>query len=192
LAWNPSFDRATVINASAGIVYDHTIVSAVQNFQDHSSYLFQSGNNIIYGDSSDPEGSLANDPRFTSINALAETPAAPAFSATSIPYVDTTTDPPTPYGLGINTFSTAIDPNLTTPYSIMLNAGMQHSFAGGFLLNVSYAGRLGRRLLAQVDGSQVTDFVDPNSGQHYSNAFGNIVQELRNGDNPRTIPTEPW
>jgi 3D (Asp-Asp-Asp) domain-containing protein len=191
-AWNPSFDRATVVNGSVGLVYDHTIVSAVQNYQDHSSYLFQSGNNIIYGDSSDPEGSLANDPRFTSINSLAETPAAPAFSSTSIPYVDTTTDPPTPYGLGINTFSTAIDPNLKTPYSIMLNAGVQHSFPGGFLLNVSYAGRLGRRLLAQVDGSQVTDFKDPASGQGYANAFGNVVQELRNGDDPGSIPAEPW
>jgi len=190
-AWNPSFDRATVINASAGLVFDHTIVSAVQNFQDHSSYLFQADNNVIYGDSSDPEGSLANDPRFTSINALpaAGAPPAPPFSSKTVPYVDSTG---TPYGVGINTFSTAIDPSLTTPYSIMLNAGIQHSFPGGFLLNLSYAGRLGRRLLAQVDASQVVDFVDPTSGQHYANAFGNIVQELRAGDDPSTIPAEPW
>ena len=191
-AWNPSFDRATVINGSAGIVYDHTVVSAVQNFQDHSSYLFQASNSTIYGDSTDPEGSLANDPRFSSINAIPTPPPAPAFASTTIPYVDTTTNPPTPYGLGINTFSTTIDPSLTTPYSIMINAGFQHSFPGGFLLNMSYAGRFGRKLLAQVDASQVLDFLDPTSGQHYSSAFANIANEIRAGQNPKTVPVEPW
>ena len=188
-AWNPSFDRATVINASVGIVYDHTIVSAVQNFQDHSSYLFQADNNTIYGDSGDPEGSLANDPRFASINAIPAAPPAPAFASKTIPFVDNTG---TPYGIGANTFSTAIDPSLTTPYSIMINAGIQHTIPGGFLLDVSYAGRLGRKLLAQVDASQVLDFVDPGSGEHYATAFANIAQELRAGADPSTIPAEPW
>ena len=191
-AWNPSFDRRSVFNGSVGIVYDHTIVSAVQNFQDHSSYLFQSGNNNIYGSSSDPEGALASNPRFTGINAIPTPPAAPAFSATSLPFVDTTTTPPTPYGLGDNTFSTAIDPNLTTPYSLMVNFGVQHNIGAGFLMNLSYAGRFGRRLLAQVDASQVLDFVDPASGEHYQTAFANIVQEIRGGQNPASIPAEPW
>jgi hypothetical protein len=192
LAWVPPFDHNTVINASAGIDYDHTIVSAVQNFQDHSSYLFQASNNTIYGDNTDPEGSLAKNPRFTGIDAIPSPPVAPPFSSKVIPYVDTTTSPATPYGLGANTFSTAIDPKLTTPYSIMLNAGFQHNLGDGFIMNLSYAGRLGRRLLAQVDASQVLDFVDPTSGQHYANAFANISQELRGGANPRTIPAEPW
>ncbi len=191
-AWNPSFDRATVFNGSIGIVYDHTIVSAVQNFQDHSSYLFQASNNNIYGDSTDPIGSLANDPRFTGINAIPAAPPAPAFASKTIPYVDATTNPPTPYGLGINTFSTAIDPSLTTPYSIMINAGFQHTFPGGFLLNMSYAGRLGRKLLAQVDASQVLNFLDTTSGERYATAFANVANEIRAGQDPTSIPAEPW
>lgn len=191
-AWVPPFDHKTVLNGSAGIVYDHTIVSAVQNYQDHSSYLFQAGNSNIYGSSADPGGALANNPRFTSITASPTPPAAPTFASKVIPYVDFTTNPPTPYGLGINTFSTAVDPGLTTPYSIMLNAGVQHNLGGGFIVNISYAGRLGRRLLAQVDASQVLDFVDPASGEHFATAFGNIVKEIRAGANPASIPVEPW
>ena len=79
-AWNPESDRKMVINGGIGIIDDHTIVSAVQNYQDHSSYLFQSDNNILYGNGSDPEASLATDPRFTGINQIPTPPAAPAFS----------------------------------------------------------------------------------------------------------------
>lgn len=191
-AWNPTFDRRTVLNGSIGIVYDHTIVSAVQNFQDHSSYLFQSSNNNIYGSSSDPEGALASNPRFGGINAIPTPPTAPTFSPTTIPFVDTTTNPPTPYGVGDNTFSTAIDPSLTTPYSLMVNFGVQRNLGSGFIMNLSYAGRFGRKLLAQVDASQDLDFVDPASGEHYATAFGNIVKEIRAGADPATIPAEPW
>ncbi len=188
-AWNPGFDRKTVVSGSVGIVYDHTIVGAVQNFQDHSSYLFQADNNNEYGDGSDPEGSLANDPRFTGINAIPTAPAAPAFSAASVPYVDSTG---APYGLGINTFSTAIDPNLKTPYSVMLDFGFQHDLGNGFMMRMYYAGRLGRRLLAQVDASQILDFPDGGSGQAFSAAFANLEQEIRAGADPTAVPAEPW
>jgi hypothetical protein len=164
-------------------------VSAIQNFQDHSSYLFQTSVNTPYGNSSDPSGSLANDPRFGSINTIPTQPAAPAFSKTSTPYVDSTG---TPYGLAYNTFSTAVDPNLTTPYSIMLNFGFQRELGGGFQLNMSYAGRLGRRLLAQADASQVLNFPDSKSGESYQTAFANIANEIRAGADPETIPEEPW
>ena len=188
-AWNPPFDRKTVWNGSAGLVYDHTIVSAIQNFQDHSSYLFQADQNVLYGNGLNPSGSLATDPRFGSINTIPPQPAAPAFSKTSIPYVDNTG---TPYGLAANTFSTAVDPNLTTPYSIMLNFGFQRELGAGFQLNMSYAGRLGRRLLAQVDASQVLNFPDTTSGQGYQTAFANVVNEIRAGQDPTTLPDEPW
>jgi Carboxypeptidase regulatory-like domain len=187
-AWNPSFNHKLVISGSAGIQYDHTVVEAIQYFQDHSSYLFQNTNNTLYGNGSNPEGSLATDPRFSSITAIPTPPAAPPFTATEVPYVSNGV----PYGAGINTFSTAVDPSLTTPYSIMLDFGVQHDVGGGFLLKVNYAGRLGRRLLAQVDASQVLDFPDPASGEHYQQAFANVVNEIRAGDNPLSIPAEPW
>ena len=187
-SWNPSSDRKSVFNGAAGIVYDHTIVSAVQNFQDHSSYLFQSDNNILYGNGSDPEASLATDPRFAGINQIPTPPTAPAFSPTTVPYVASGS----PYGLGINTFSTAIDPSLKTPYSIMLDAGFQRDLGGGMLLKLSYAGRLGRRLLAQVDASQVLDFPDTSSGELFTQAFTSLENQLRAGADPTTLAAEPW
>ncbi|MGD0547865.1 MAG: TonB-dependent receptor, partial [Terracidiphilus sp.] len=39
--WNPGFDKRLVINASGGVVYDRTVISAVQAQQDVDSYLFQ-------------------------------------------------------------------------------------------------------------------------------------------------------
>jgi carboxypeptidase family protein len=188
-AWNPSSDRRMVINGGAGIVYDHTIVGAVQNFQDHSSYLFQATNNNEYGNGSDPEGSLASDPRFTGINQIPTPPTAPAFSTKTIPYVDNTG---APYGLGINTFNTAIDPNLNTPYSITMDFGIQRDLGAGFLMKLSYAGRLGRRLMAQVDASQVLDFPDPASGERFAQAFANLENEIRSGADPTAVPAEPW
>jgi hypothetical protein len=188
-AWNPSNDRKSVFSGSIGIVYDHTIVSAIQYFQDHSSYLFQADNNVLFGDGTDPEGSLADDPRFGSINSIPSPPPAPAFSPSVIPYVD---DTGTPYGAAINTFSTAIDPSLKTPYSIMVDVGFQRDLGAGFLMKLNYAGRFGRRLLAQVDASQIIDFPDPTSSQLYSKAFADVTQEIRAGDNPLNLPAEPW
>jgi hypothetical protein len=188
-AWNPASDRKMVINGGISIVDDHTIVSAVQNFQDHSSYLFQDDANVLYGNGSDPEGSLANDPRFTGINQIPTPAPAPAFSNTVIPYVDGTG---TPFGLGASTFNTTIDPNLKTPYSITMDLGIQRELGSGFLMKLSYAGRFGRRLLAQVDASQVLDFPDPASGERYSQAFANVTNEIRAGADPTTLPAEPW
>ena len=188
-AWNPSSDRKLVVNGGIGLVDDHTIVSAVQNFQDHSSYLFQADANLPYGDQSDPEGSLATDPRFTGINQIPTPAPAPAFTPTSIPYVNGSG---APIGLGLSTFSTAIDPNLKTPYSIAMNFGIQRDLGAGLLLKLSYAGRLGRRLLGQADASQVLDFPDAASGERFSQAFASITQQIQAGADPTTLPAEPW
>jgi hypothetical protein len=60
------------------------------------------------------------------------------------------------------------------------------------LLKVNYAGRLGRRLLAQVDASQIIDTVDPASEQLYSQAFANVTQKIRAGQDPLSLSGEPW
>ncbi|MGB8481454.1 MAG: hypothetical protein WCE63_21815 [Acidobacteriaceae bacterium] len=53
-----------------------------------------------------------------------------------------------------------IDPSLKTPYSIMIHFGMQHQFAGAYILKLNYVGRMGRRLLAQADANHLIDFPD--------------------------------
>ena len=73
-----------------------------------------------------------------------------------------------------------------------MNLGVQRELGAGFLMKLSYAGRLGRRLLAQVDASQVLDFPDPASGETYAQAFANVTNEIRAGADPTTLAAEPW
>ncbi len=189
-AFNPSWDRNTVFNGGAGIVYDRTIVNAVQYQQDQSSYLFQQTQVTPFGIPSDPVGSLATDPRLGPNNAF---PGTTAPAAPKPPYQPFTDADGVPFGLqNGQAFNTIIDPSLKTPYSIGLNAGMQHAFPGQFVLKMSYVGRFGRRLLGQADANQIIDFADPASGQLLSNAFAAMTTQLRGGANSANLPAQPW
>lgn len=201
--FNPSWDKKTVFNLGAGLVYDRTIINAIQFVQDQYSYLFQQSNPIAEGNPADPYDSIRTDPRLDKNNGLgnvtnlgpAPQPVAPyapfntpsqCLSATLVQY-------PTPCGLALGSaFNSTIDPTLKTPYSIALNAGMQTAFPGNLVLKMNYAGRLGRRLLAQADANQVLDFVDPASGQLFSTALGNVTKQLRAGVQPGSLTPQPW
>jgi len=201
-AFNPSWDRNTVFNGGAGIVYDRTIINAVQYQQDQHSYLFQQEQVTPYGIPGDPVGSLATDPRLgpgNSNNSTSSPISIPSFPATSAPaapkapYQPFTDANGVPFGLqNGQAFNTIIDPSLKTPYSIGLNAGIQHAFPGQFVMKLSYVGRFGRRLLGQADANQIVDFADPASAQLLSNAFGNMTTQLRNGANSANLPAQPW
>lgn len=186
LAWNPKWDPNTVISFGGGLVYDRTIVSAVQYQQSQYSYLFQQNFTQNYGDGTDPRGSLATDPR------LDHQPAAPVPPSPKPPFQPYIEDG-APTGLqNGGAFNEMVDPNLKTPYSIIMSANFQHQFPASTLLRISYAGRLGRRLLAQADANQLVEFPDQASGQVMSAAMGNVTKELRRGADPTNLPAEPW
>ncbi|HTH53981.1 MAG TPA: carboxypeptidase-like regulatory domain-containing protein [Edaphobacter sp.] len=185
-AWNPKFDEKTTFNGGIGLVYDRTVINAVQYQQDQYSYLFQQNIPNNYGDGSDPRGSLQNDPRYDSLPSLVA-PASPKPPFT--PFVDSDG---LPYGLMSGVFNQMIDPNLKTPYSVMANFGIQHEFPGSTIMKVSWVGRYGRRLLAQADANQLIEFPDTASGQLMSTAMGNITKQLRAGADPTNLPAQPW
>jgi hypothetical protein len=190
-AFNPSWDQKTVFNGSAGIVYDRTIIAAVQQIQDADSYLFQQTSPTPLGIPGDPYNSVRTGPRLDSKNGISTVnivaPATP-----KPPYQPFTTNG-VPFGLqnGL-AFNATIDPHLKTPYSIAFNGGMQHSFAGDLVMKLSYAGRLGRRLLAQTDANQILEFPDPVSGQLLSQAMANVTQQLRAGATSANVTPQPW
>ena len=66
-AWNPGFDKKTVFNGSLGIVYDRTIINAVQALQDTDSYLFQQTKPNVYG-TANPYTSILTSPRLDANN----------------------------------------------------------------------------------------------------------------------------
>jgi Carboxypeptidase regulatory-like domain len=190
-AFNPSWDQKTVFNGSIGIVYDRTIINAVQFIQDQDSYLFQQTLPTSLGISGDPYNSIKTGPRLDSKNGISNVSITPP--ATPKPPYQPFVQDGVPYGLSIGSaFNATIDPKLKTPYSIAFNAGMQHAFAGDMVMKLSYAGRLGRRLMAQTDANQVLDFPDPVSGQTLGQAFANVTQQLRNGATSATVVPQPW
>jgi len=190
-AWNPSFDKKTVFNGGAGVVYDRTVVFAIQAIQDLNSYLFQLSQPTPLGIAGNPYGSFKSGPRLDSNNGISTVPITPP--ATPVAPYEPFVAGGVPYGLQIGSaFNATIDPALKTPYSLTFNGGMQHSFPEDIVMKLSYVGRLGRRLLAQTDANQVLEFPDPKSGQLLSQAFASVTQQLRAGANSATIVPQPW
>lgn len=188
-SYNPSWNRKSVVNGGVGIVYDRTVINAVQYQQDQHNYLFQGSQTYPNGVTGNPAASLLNDPRIGANNALPTPPTPPGgIKAPFVPYVTGGV----PNGLGNSQFSTAIDPSLKTPYSIEYNFGIQHEFPGNYVLKASYVGRLGRRLLAYADASQLIDFTDPKSGQKMSAAFASITQQTRANVDTSNLAPLPW
>ena len=181
----------TVFNAGAGIIYDQTVINAVQYQQSQFSYLFQASATQPYGVPNDPETSLLTDSRFTGLDNPPAAPSAPTITKPFLPFVDSTG---TPFGLANGqAFNEIIDPKLKTPYSIQLNFGIEKQLPAGLILKASYVGRLGRRLLAQADANQLIDFKDPVSGQMMGDAFASITQQIRAGADPYSgVTPQPW
>ena len=187
LAFAYAFKPKTVFNGGIGIIYDQTVINAVQYQQSQYDYLFQASATQPFGTQGDPVTSLQTDVRFTGVNSPPPPPTAPTITKPFMPFVDNTG---TPFGLANGqAFNESIDPKLKTPYSIQYNFGVQLELPKGFILKMAYAGRDGRRLLAQADVNQLIDFRDPVSGQLMSDAFANVTQAVRAGvaANP-----QPW
>lgn len=187
VAFAYSLNPKTVINGGIGIVYDQTVINAVQYQQSQFDYLFQAGVTTPLGDPNSIANTLSSDARFSGVNSPPAPPTPPTITKPFVPYVDNTG---TPFGLANGqAFNEIIDPKLKTPYSIQQNIGVQFELPRGFILKMTYSGREGRRLLAQADANQLIDFADPASGQLMSTAFANITQQLRNGQN---VTSQPW
>jgi hypothetical protein len=199
----------TVINGSAGLVYDRTVINAINFLQDQISYLFSNTQVNNFGGAT-VDGSLASTnaatggiPRISgtiaSTTAAFNTSLIPAPAALAVPYTPYLDDangslngtPNTLYGLASGETNFIISPNLKDPYSIAFNAGIEQQFNDHLLLKLSYAGRLGRRLLADADGGQVIDVPDytGKSTQTMAQAFAAITTEARAG---QTLTPQPW
>ena len=192
-AYNPAYLPKTVINASAGVIYDRTVIEAVNFIQDQSSQLFQQSlTSPQFNGYFDPRvgapGPGSIEPSFVNPNAplLITRPYTPNIDTTG----NITGIPGAPDGLANGQFNTIIDTNLKTPYSISFNAGIQQELPGHLVMRVNYVGRLGRRLLAQADTAQLIDFPDNVSGQTLGAAITNLEGQVRSG--ATTMTKIPW
>ena len=198
-AYNPGFDKRTVFNGGAGLVYDRTIINAIQQIQDADSYLFQQTESTPSGIPGDPYNSIKTDPRLDKNNGISTVPITPPatpkppYAPFGTPAVCAASGLPAPCGLQLGSaFNATIDPSLKTPYSIIYNGGMQTQLRGDSVLKISYAGRLGRRLLAQADANQIIDFPDTISDQTLSQAFSSVTLQNRAGVPSLSTTPQPW
>jgi len=69
----------------------------------------------------------------------------------------------------------AVDPHLKTPYTIHLTASFQRQLPKGVVLDVTYVGTLGRRLLGKADFAQYENLRDPKSGVDLFTAYRQVA-----------------
>ena len=191
-SYSPYSDGKTVFNGSAGIVYDRTVINAINFLQDQVSYLFSNTQTNQLGGANDV-ASLATDPR---IGANLSFPSAivPAPAALTTPYTPYVTNTGALYGLAAGETNFVISPNLKDPYNIVFNAGVQQELPGHLIMRLNYAGRLGRRLLADADAGQVVNTPDTSgkSNQNLSQAFAGLTSQLRAGTAVANLSAQPW
>src|SRR5208282_652256 len=117
-----AFNPKTVFNVGAGVLFDQTVINAVQYQQSQFDYIFKSGIAEPLGTTGDPTGSLLADGRFTGLNSPPTFPSAPAITKPYFPNVIGSGASAIPYGLANGGYPTSfneiIDPNLKTPYYI--------------------------------------------------------------------------
>jgi Carboxypeptidase regulatory-like domain len=180
-----------VVNGGAGIVYDRTVINTINFLQNQVSYLFSNSNTNNLNDSS-VNDALENNPR-----------VGPGLS-----YSSALNPPPQPVGVPFTPFvqdgipfgdtqyqeNFIISPNLKDPYSIALNLGIQQDLPWNMVLKINYSGRLGRRLLADVDAGQILDNPDISglSNQTLVQAFAGLTTQLRGGTGLTSLAPEPW
>ena len=191
-AYTPFNSQKTVINGGAGIVYDRTVINAINFLQDQISYLFSNSNTNQFG-AATVDLSLATDAR-VGANLAYSSALNPLPSPITSPYTPYVDGSGFPYGLAEGATSFVIDPHLKDPYSIALNFGVQQDIPGHMILKVNYVGRLGRRLLADADANQVIDVPDYTGGstQTMAGAFAGLTTQLRAGATYHTVTAQPW
>jgi len=87
----------------------------------------------------------------------------------------------------------AVDPHLRAPYAFHLTASIQRQLPKNVVLDVTYVGTLGRRLLGKIDYAQYVNLRDPQSGVDLWSAFRQIVKIANitpQGGGPTIDPTD--
>ena len=174
-----SANARTVIRAGFGMVFDNYGLGIANILAtDGSAGLL--GQNAVGGEWTTVDAA----PRFTSLQSL------PTFSVVQPPSSTITFPYTAPLGAG-GVVSVADDKS-RTPYSYALNLSVQRELPGGFTVETSYVGRLGRRLLQTIDFAMPLDLVDPKGGGDYFSAAANLEKLARAGTPASAIPQIPY
>ncbi|HEX6126679.1 MAG TPA: TonB-dependent receptor [Pyrinomonadaceae bacterium] len=180
-------DRKTSIRGGYNLQYER-VGGALTFIQDQVSYLFDNTATTNFGGQGASNVDLALDPRFTSINSLPVINTAPISTRPLTPFVEDGV----PFGNAEGQVNYTISNTFEVPYYHQYSIGFQRELPGNFLLEVSYVGRLGRKLFTQVDAAQIVDFTDPASNQTLLGAFNNVQSQVNAGATPATVVSQAF
>jgi hypothetical protein len=156
-----SLDTNTVIRAGFGMVFDNYGLGIANTLATYGSAGLL-GQNATGGEWTTVDAA----PRFTGLQSLPTfADVQPPTNTIKFPYTSTPGDE--------GAISIADDKS-RTPYSYALNLSVQRQLPSGFILEASYVGRLGRRLLQTIDFAMPLDLVDPKSGTDYFSAAAQL------------------
>jgi hypothetical protein len=187
IAYSPN--GKTSIRAGAGIYYDHYGESLVNTFNTQGSFGISALiTNPASSYSIDGTSSLPASPRFTGRSNLPAINNGVPQNPQTYPY-----SPPSGPADGF-AITWGLDNHLKTPYSESFDFSVQNELPGGFTLETSYVGRLGRHLLQQLDLAEPVDYVDPQGGGDYYAAGTQLARLVdANGGNPNaSVPAIPY
>ena len=163
-----------VIRAGAGIVFDRFGSDLVTQFDNAASFGLTEVKNL------GPSVNFATGPRYNGV-----LPTIAAAAPHTFPFT-----PAEVNFIGGNYMGISTD--LHTPYSISMNMSVAREIPGGMTVEASYAGRLSRGLLMQIDaGGWAILFKDPKSGQTWKEMAQIMRGHHDAGIDPRAVRTNP-
>jgi hypothetical protein len=199
-AWSPSFgggflgglfgDRKTVLRGGFAVLYDRINTSESVIIPTLGVGFSQTINLRAPACNSTGAGGTGCNPTGTAPASVFRvgvdgTIPLPAQPPVSFPFV-----PGQPFG---ETLSFQLDPNLEVGENYSFDVTLQRELPRGFVLEVGWIGRAGRKLPASVNFNSSPFFhVDPASGQSFAQAFDAVAQLLRAGTPAASIPVQSW
>jgi hypothetical protein len=174
----------TSIRGGYGIYYDHFGEGVVNSFDREGAYGL-----TTYLEN--PAGVLTTDcaARFVSLTTIpTAAPGGQCSPVSEVPGQPAPGFPATPPGMGVNgSFALAwgIDNTMKTPYSQVVDFSITRELPRQFVVELSYVGRFGRRLLQEVDLAEPVDMRDPKSGQTYFQAAA-MLAKLASANTPES------
>jgi hypothetical protein len=177
-------DNKTSIRAGFGIYYDHYGQGLVNIFSQNGSFGLSSAISNAAGNTD-----TTNSPRFTGRHNLPVLPGAIVPTPIqNYPYA-----PPAGSQNGF-AITWGLDNKLKTPYAESYNLSVQRELKGGWTLETTYIGRLGRHLLQSLDLAEPVDFNDPQGAGDYYTAAAQLsgLVDQNGGRSSANVPAIPY
>jgi Carboxypeptidase regulatory-like domain len=174
----------TSIRGGYGIYFDHFGEGVVNSFDREGSFGL-----TTYLEN--PSGVLTTNcaARFVNLTTMPTViPGGQCTPTSELPPQPASGFPAVPPGMGQNgSFAIAwgIDNTMKTPYSEVADFSITREFPRQFVVELSYVGRFGHRLLQEVDMAEPVNMRDPKSGMTYFQA-ATMLAQLANANTPES------